>query len=243
MLKGYRLQVLLIGAAIVLALLTWLLWPSSPNFSKLTAGDERKESFIRYFVPLITAKNAEILKDRNILLEMRSRSVDLGFFEQRSLYVMAKSYALQEFDRENTQHWNELLKRINSVPASLALAQAANESAWGTSRFAQEGNNFFGQWCFQSGCGLVPKNRTAGKTHEVVKFKSPAESVEAYINNLNRNSAYESLHSLRAQRAGENGSFNGIELAGGLLKYSERGQEYVLEIQSMIRINKLEQYD
>lgn len=147
------------------------------------------------------------------------------------------------FDEKNTKHWNELLKRINTVPSSLALAQSANESAWGTSRFAQEGNNYFGQWCFQPGCGLVPKSRTAGKTHEVEKFSSAADSVKAYIDNLNRNSAYEKLRSLRAQRAEKNGSFSGTELAPGLLKYSERGKEYVLEIQSMIRINKLEQYD
>jgi Bax protein len=243
MLKGNKFWIAITGSVIGLVLLVWFLWPSSPNFSEFAAGDERKEAFIGYFVPLIRATNSEILKDRDTALKLRSRSADLGFFERRTLHSMAERYALQEFDEENTQHWKELLKRVNTVPPSLALAQAANESAWGTSRFAQEGNNYFGQWCFQPGCGLVPKSRSAGKTHEVAKFSSPAESVKAYIDNLNRNSAYESLRSLRAQRAEKNGSYNGIELAGGLLNYSERGQEYVAEIQSMIRNNQLEQYD
>ena len=243
MLKEYKFQIAVIGSLIGLVLLIWLLWPASPNFSKFDAGDKRKQAFIDYFVPLIKATNAAILKDRESALELRNSSADLGFLERRSLHSLAESYALQEFDEENTQHWKELLKRVNTVPPSLALAQGANESAWGTSRFAQEGNNYFGQWCFQPGCGLVPKSRTAGKTHEVAKFSSPAQSVQAYIDNLNQNSAYESLRSLRAQRTEKTGSYSGIELADGLLKYSERGQEYVVEIQNMIRINQLEKYD
>lgn len=243
MLKDYKIKIAIIGSLIGLVLLIWLLSPSSPNFSKFAAGDERKQAFTSYFVPLIKAKNTEILKDRATAIALRNNSTTLGFFDRRSAHSLAEDYAIREFDEGNTQHWNELLNRVNTVPPSLALAQAANESAWGTSRFAQEGNNYFGQWCFQPGCGLIPKSRTAGKTHEVAKFSSPAQSVQAYIDNLNRNSAYESLRSLRAQRAEKSGSYSGIELANGLLKYSERGQDYVIEIQSMIRINQLEQYD
>lgn len=243
MLKDYKIKIAIVGSLIGLVLLIWLLSPSSPNFSKFAAGDERKQAFISYFVPLIKAKNTEILKDRATAIALRNNSTTLGFFDRRSAHSLAEDYAIREFDEGNTQHWNELLNRVNTVPPSLALAQAANESAWGTSRFAQEGNNYFGQWCFQPGCGLIPKSRTAGKTHEVAKFSSPAQSVQAYIDNLNRNSAYESLRSLRAQRAEKSGSYSGIELANGLLKYSERGQDYVIEIQSMIRINQLEQYD
>lgn len=231
------------AALVALTLLVWLLWPTAPDFSKYDAGDERKQAFVSYFVPLINAANAEIIKDRKTALELQSKSADLGFFERRSLHSLAENYALQEFDEGNPEHWNELLKRINTVPASLALAQAANESAWGTSRFAQEGYNYFGQWCFKPGCGLVPEKRAAGKTHEVATFSSPADSVKAYIDNLNRNSAYESLRSIRAQRVEKTGSASGIELAGGLLNYSERGQEYVLDIQTMIGNNQLEQYD
>ena len=158
MLNGYQFRITLIGSLIGLAFIAWLLWPSTPNFSKFAAGDERKQAFIGYFVPLITATNAEVLEDRETALKLRDSSVDLGIFERRALHSLAESYALKEFDEENTQHWKELLKRVNTVPPSLALAQGANESAWGTSRFAQEGNNYFGQWCFQPGCGLVPKS-------------------------------------------------------------------------------------
>ena len=243
MLKDYKLKIAVMGSLIGLILVIWLLWPSAPNFSKFAAGDERKQAFLDYFAPLIKATNAEILKDRETAIALRERSTGLGFFDRRSMHRLAEDYAMQEFDEANAQHWTELLKRVNTIPPSLALAQAANESAWGTSRFAREGNNYFGQWCFQPGCGLVPKSRTVGKTHEVAKFSSPAESVEAYIDNLNRNSAYENLRSLRAQRAEKSDSYSGIELANGLLNYSERGQEYVVEIQNMIRTNQLERYD
>jgi len=126
---------------------------------------------------------------------------------------------------------------------SLALAQAANESAWGTSRFAREGNNYFGQWCFEPGCGLVPENRASGKTHEVARFSSPAESVKAYIENLNSNSAYEALRSQRAKQGESSSPIGGMALSNGLLNYSERGQDYVHDIQGLIQNNQLEKYD
>jgi Bax protein len=123
------------------------------------------------------------------------------------------------------------------------MAQSANESAWGTSRFARKGNNFFGQWCFRKGCGLVPKQRDANKTHEVAAFDSPEESVKMYIRNLNSNSAYKSLRDLRAKLRRANKPVTGHALAAGLKHYSERGLEYVKELREMISFNKLARYD
>jgi Bax protein len=231
------------GCLLGLGILIGTLWPSSPDFTKFTEGTERKEAFIDYLAPLIMAANTQILEERETALELRTRSDDLGFLERYNLRKLGESYELEEFDSQKTQHWNELLERINAIPPSLAIAQAANESAWGTSRFAREGNNYFGQWCFEPGCGLVPKSRATGKTHEVARFSATAESVKAYMDNLNRNSAYRSLRSLRAQQSERSGPVSGTALADGLLRYSERGQEYVLDIKEMIQNNQLEQYD
>jgi Bax protein len=135
------------------------------------------------------------------------------------------------------------MNRVDVVPPSLAIAQSANESAWGTSRFARKGYNFFGQWCYRKGCGLVPKKRDANKTHEVAAFDSPQESVKMYIRNLNSNRAYKSLRDLRAKLRRSNKPVTGHELAAGLKRYSERGLEYVRELREMISYNKLAVYD
>jgi len=116
---------------------------------------------------------------------------------------------------------------VDTIPPSLALAQAANESAWGTSRFARQAHNYYGQWCFEKGCGIVPDRRDANKSHEVAAFDSPRESVARYLHNLNSNSA----------------PVTGIALAAGLGKYSERGADYISELRSMIEFNKLSKYD
>ena len=115
---------------VALAILTLSLWPSSNDFTRFSQGEERKQAFIDYFAPLITEANTKVLVDRETALRLRSRSEDLGFFERRNLRKLAESYALEEFDVQNAQHWDELLGRVNTVPPSLALAQAANESAW-----------------------------------------------------------------------------------------------------------------
>ena len=117
------------------------------------------------------------------------------------------------------------------------MAQAANESAWGLSRFAQKGNNLFGQWCFKKGCGIVPGQRNAGANHEVRKFASINDSVASYMHNLNTGRAYKDLRKLRATLRSTNAAVDGHTLAKGLIKYSSRGKAYVKEIQSMIKTN------
>jgi Bax protein len=141
------------------------------------------------------------------------------------------------------QQIQQLKTKVNFIPAALILAQAANESAWGTSRFAREGNNFFGQWCFSKGCGIVPNSRNSGANHEVASFDSPLGSVKSYIRNLNSHPTYALLRTLRQQSIDDGQRVSGELLAQGLIGYSERGEEYVKEIQSMIRYNKLSRFD
>jgi len=138
---------------------------------------------------------------------------------------------------------NRLLRRVDIIPSSLALAQAANESAWGTSRFAVEGNNFYGQWCYTEGCGIVPARRIAGENHEVKSFDSVFESVKAYIMNLNTFPNYQKLRDIRQQVRQGGRSIDGISLSEGLDTYSSRGDDYIFELQSMIYSNNLLEFD
>mgnify|MGYP000465840695 CR=1 FL=1 len=134
---------------------------------------------------------------------------------------------------------SELLLYVDIIPESLVLAQAANESAWGTSRFALEGNNYFGQWCFRKGCGLVPEQRDDEAEHEVRRFKNARQSVFAYIDNLNINRAYADLREKRSELRQNGQEITGLTLASGLHSYSERGQDYIDEIESLISYNEL----
>jgi Bax protein len=124
------------------------------------------------------------------------------------------------------------------IPADLALVQAAKESGWGTSRFAREGNSFFGQRCNVKGCGLVPGGREPGETYEVAVFDTVDESVRSYIKNLNTHGAYRSFRRLRFRQRFEGSIPDGHTLAGQLPSYSERGVEYLHEIRAMIRVNR-----
>jgi len=120
------------------------------------------------------------------------------------------------------------------------LAQGALESAWGSSRFARQANNLFGQWCFVPGCGIVPLQRSEGATHEVKAFASVGEAVEAYFYNINANGAYTTLRDIRQEDRAHQRPLTGARMAGGLELYSGRGMSYVHELRNMIRSNKLE---
>lgn len=214
-----------------------------PDFSEYPAGPARKQAFFDYFLPIVQARNDELLALRRRVLELRAQGPDLAGAEERRMREIAAEFGLRDFDTTDENAWEMLLRRVDVVPASLALAQAANESAWGTSRFALEGNNYFGQWCFEPGCGLVPRSRDADKTHEVAVYGSPVESVERYVANLNRSSAYTPLREIREDLRAQGEPITGLELAAGLRRYSERGEDYIEELQSMIRFNKLTRFD
>ena len=213
----------------------------APDFSSYRAGELRKKAFVAYLLPLIEAENSRILGDRKKLLCLRNPA-SLTAAGQRWLTGLAARYRLPLFEISDPGHWAELLVRVNAIPPSLALAQGANESAWGTSRFAREGNNFFGQWCFRPGCGLVPRRRPEGAVYEVAVFVSPQQSVRDYMRNLNSHPEYQLLRSLRAGDGGRQFA-NGAELAKGLLGYSALGEQYVHELQKMIRHNNWAPYD
>lgn len=208
-----------------------------PDFAAIKSVQERKAAFFNYLEPIATQVNTKILEDRNRLLEITETPDSMGWWDRRFVVQLAERYGTEPNDLET------LLRRVDAVPVSLLLAQAANESNWGRSRFATKGKALFGQWCFKPGCGMVPKGRPAGETYEVRSFSTYLDSVKAYVHNLNTGDAYRRLRDLREQKRQRLTSPKGVELAEGLSRYSTRGEEYVKEIQSMIRFNKLDRFD
>ena len=228
---------------ILIGVIIWSLLPSTPNFEEYTAGSERKTAFFSYFLPLILEKNQEVARTRNKLLAWNKSRNNIGWWDSRTIDDLATQYRVKKFNIDDDASWEKLLINVDVLPPSLVLAQAANESAWGTSRFAKLGNNYFGQWCFEQGCGLVPEQRDSDKAHEVAAFDSPQESLESYMQNLNSHPAYQSLRDIRTQLRKEKQPVTGFSLAAGLTSYSERGEEYIEELRSMMKFNKLSTHD
>lgn len=192
--------------------------------------------------PGIAIENARIEKERRRLLSIKQGldEQSLTSEQQATAKRLGKLYSLEP--SEVNYDWVEaMLERVDVLPEALVLTQAANESAWGTSRFANEANNYFGQWCYTKGCGLVPLKRSEGMSHEVAKFSSPQQSIHGYFMNVNRNRAYQELRDIRAgvRDRGEDllSEATALELTNGLLRYSERGEAYVKDLQAMIRHN------
>lgn len=213
-----------------------------PNFDAITNTEVKKEVFFSYFDQIITAENERILQQRETiqsLANVLATGGELNPEEKTSLAEIAALYRLKDSELDTTDLVAELLVRVDIIPVSLALAQAATESAWGTSRFAREGNNIFGQWCFDEGCGLVPGRRAEDKSHEVKAFASVEASIRAYLRNLNTNPSYEYLREIRAHMRLKDKPLDSRALAQGLVRYSERGHVYIAELHDIIRINDL----
>jgi Bax protein len=201
------------------------------NMTGITDIENKKKRFFNFMRPIIEEENASILKLRNKLLTAKKQSNNKKFVTR-----IAQSYST-DWNPDN-ENWDKLLERVDMIAPELALAQSANETAWGQSRFAQQGNNFFGQWCYKKGCGLIPANRNRGATHEVAQFNNVNESVRSYIKNINTGRAYASLRKIREKNRTTGKMPDAIAQAGGLVNYSERGKKYVSEIRSLIRANK-----
>lgn len=213
-----------------------------PNFGAIKDVQLRKKTFLDFLQPFVDAKNNEVRMQRRrleLIAAKLQRGQRLRQDENRFLWDLALSYEVKTDDLHDEGFIDRLLHRVDILPPSLVLAQAANESAWGTSRFAKEGNNFFGQWCYQEGCGLVPVRRRANASHEVKSFSSIEESVSAYFRNLNTNPGYQDLRLTRQALRSKEQPIDGISLTEGLERYSERGEAYVNDLQRMIYRNNL----
>tara|TARA_B100000767_G_C19748749_1_gene529755 strand:- start:317 stop:1402 length:1086 start_codon:yes stop_codon:yes gene_type:complete len=196
---------------------------------------KRKELFIQIILPLILQENNNIRLDRKRLFGIinKSNNTDL---EKKWLDKKYKQYGIPSKDLS-------ILKvRIDEVPVSLALAQAAKETGWGTSRFAQEGNALFGQWTW-SGEGLKPKGADKDEGHKVMKFNVLQASVRAYQRNLNTHSTYKQFRLKRAQLRDRGKPLDSITLSKYLNEYAETGEQYVEVLQKIIKQNNLKDFD
>ncbi|MCG9640407.1 glucosaminidase domain-containing protein [Vibrio sp. Isolate34] len=216
-----------------------------PDFAAIEDVNEKKDTFFSYLRPSINIENKRITKERAFLTKLSETELSNVDSEDASYAKrLGKLYSLPVPSSGLDDAWlTEMLNRVNVLPEALVLTQSANESAWGTSRFATKANNYFGHWCYTKGCGLVPLQRNEGSSHEVATFSSSQESVHRYFMNLNRNRAYADLRAIRAKLAAQGDDLltteTATELTNGLLKYSERGSDYVTDLQAMIRHNEV----
>ena len=210
-----------------------------PDFSQFTDVREKKSEFFGYLLPLIEAENIRILHMRAKLLEIEE-NLEANMINDADRQQLAQMIEYYEVDPSlPTEEQFALLKRrIDIVPEMMVLVQAANESAWGTSRFARRGLNLFGQWCFREGCGIVPGQRPEGRIYEVAKFDSVNQSIRSYMRNINTHPPYTDLRLLRERKRVRDQQIRAMELVEGLGSYSERGDEYIEELQAMIRVNR-----
>ena len=216
-----------------------------PDFGAYASVAEKKQAFFGFVRPSVQSENSLILAERQALLAIKaSVATDASYadFEVRQIRQLAEKYRVpNREDLSDNEVLTGLLSRVDVVPEGLALAQAANESAWGTSRFARDHRNFFGLWCFTDGCGVKPRQASAESTHQVAAFDSVRAGVAYYLLTLNSHPAYAPLRARRQARRVAGQPVTGEAMAEGLQRYSERGQAYVDEIKQMIRGNDLEQ--
>ncbi len=211
-----------------------------PDLDSVPAVEERKALFFKTVLPLVLRANEEILRDRRRLWRIISETRlerEPSAVDRLWLRTVEERYKVRAGD------FDSLMARVDVIPVSLALAQAAKESGWGTSRFARQGNAIFGQWTWSAAHGITPKEREEGKRHRVKAFRSLQDSVRDYMLNLNTHRAYRGLREERASARRAGAPVDGRRLARHLLHYSELGERYVQAIRLIIQANKLRRLD
>ena len=195
----------------------------------------KKETFIKIVLPLVVAENEKILEDRFKLKKITSRKITTD---------KEKQWLRQKFLEYKVKKGNveELKTKMDIIPASIALAQAAKESGWGTSRFALEGNAIFGQWTW-NGQGIAPLDRDKSKNHKILKFPILRASVKAYKNNLNTHKSYIKFRSMRKDLREKNKKITGLVLTKTLDNYAETGSEYTKILEQIITQNRLMDFE
>ena len=210
-----------------------------PEFAHISDITEKKRAFFTFLRPLVQQQNLQIRDTRQSLIIMQfklSNKIKLSEKELALVAKLQKSYRVKQADLH--QALAQLLVKVDELPEEIVLMQAANESAWGSSRFAREGLNLFGQWCYQEGCGIVPLDRPEGYYYEVAAYSHVQQSVKSYFKNINTNPAYAKLRQIRATQRKQQQALNAVALTEGLVAYSSRGEEYVSEIARMIQVNQ-----
>ena len=205
------------------------------EIKQIESTKKRKEFFIQIVLPLILEENYLIRLDRKRLFVILNKNNNTES-ERKWLKSKFKQYGVVNRD------FTTLKIRMDEIPVSLAIAQAAKETGWGTSRFALEGNALFGQWTW-SGEGIKPASADSDATHKIMKFKILRASVRAYQRNLNTHSSYKEFREARAIQRDNDGKLNSLELVKYLNKYAETGKEYIVVLKKIIKQNSLTDFD
>ena len=213
-------------------------WPN--DFLNIKSVNKRKKLFINTLLPIIFVENRKILEDRKKILDWWNQSggeVVSREFWPNWLFELSEKYNYTE------SSIGRLLIRVDIVPLSLALSQAAIESGWGSSRYMNEGNAIFGQYTYDSKNGIKPRERANGKKFFVKRFSTLSESVRSYLKNINTHSAYEDFRQERRKLRMNGESLSGNVLANYLKNYSERNQAYVDDLKLLIETNNFMKFD
>lgn len=217
--------------------------PGSGNKNTQTDSglSTNKQAFITMLLPYIEKENRRLKNLRSEVISLIGKvdkAAGLTDSEQQRLRTLASKYRISGNPLTDRPAREELLRKIDIIPSSLALAQAVNESAWGKSRFALEANNLFGIWTYDQDKGLKPLRREKGKTHLVRIFDDYGDSVRYYMYTLNSHPAYSELRKIRQQLRDANRDIDGHKLAAGLEKYSAKGKGYIELIRGLIEQNR-----
>jgi len=204
------------------------------DLNTIKSVKEKKETFLQILLPLVVAENETIKEDRKNLLKILKDNAT-----EENKKWLNKKYKAYKVTNKNV---NELIEKIDIIPTSIALAQAAKESGWGTSRFALEGNAVYGQWTW-NGDGIEPLEKTKNQNHKILKFPLLRASVKAYINNLNTHRGYKSFRVRRAELRKSNKRLEGIALIHELKNYAQNGQEYTKILEKIIKQNDLDELE
>lgn len=210
-----------------------------PDFAKISDTKRKKQLFFDFLKPAIDKENLRLRKLRGKLISLQVTLLEgntISGDDLDWLKLIAHSYSI-DMGISSQDKLSRLLNKVDEIPRELVLVQAANESAWGSSRFARIGLNFFGLWCFKKGCGLVPQGRDAGLNHEVAAFQGIDSMVSYYFKNINSHRAYRLFRQIRKQLRDNDIPLEPTILATGLLPYSERGMVYIVELNDMMRHN------
>lgn len=237
---GYRLENVMAGTEAVPRVFVKAM---PKDLQDLRSVDTRKQVFIKTMLPLILRVNEDLRQARARIVELGERAS-----EGRVLSASEHAWLDAQFARHRVSNGDMalLLRRVDVIPPSLALAQAAEESGWGTSRFAQEGRALFGQRTHAEGTGLVPVAHTGESIVKVKSFDALLDAVRSYVFNLNTHNAYTEFRTLRAEMremSGDVSPLDSLQLSEMLHHYSERGLDYVDSIKAIIRVNKLHRLD
>lgn len=206
---------------------------------------QSKKDFVKTLLPLISYQNQNILLERSKLLELKASLIDhntLANTDLKFLNKISQKYRIKTADKHKYDLVNELLNRVDIIPNSIVLAQAANESGWGSSRFAREFNALFGEYTYNYSDGVVPLLREKGEKHLVKTFTSVDKSVQSYFNNLNSHYAYEDFRKVREMMREKN-NFSNIKLLVEELDSYAADINYITTINAIIDANKLDQFD